>query len=59
MSEKRLNNTVFLMYLITENYCKQHNISTEDFNEYLCNARDIERERGIEALYGFINEDNS
>lgn len=30
MSEKRLNNTIFLMYLVTENYCKQHNISTED-----------------------------
>lgn len=31
MSEKRLNNTIFLMYLVTENYCKKHNISTEDF----------------------------
>lgn len=33
MSEKRLNNTIFLMYLVTENYCKKHNISTEDFLE--------------------------
>jgi hypothetical protein len=31
MSEKRLNNTIFLMYLITENYCKKHHISTEEF----------------------------
>jgi len=31
MSEKRLNNTIFLMYLVTENYCKRHNISIEDF----------------------------
>lgn len=33
MSEKRLNNIIFLMYLVTENYCKKHNISTEDFLE--------------------------
>lgn len=31
MSEKRLNNTIFLMYLVTENYCKKYNIGTEDF----------------------------
>lgn len=31
MSEKRLNNTIFLMYLVTENYCKKYNITTEDF----------------------------
>lgn len=31
MSEKRLNNTIFLMYLVTENYRKKHNISIEDF----------------------------
>ena len=31
MSEKRLNNTIFLMYLVTQNYCRKHNISTEDF----------------------------
>ncbi len=31
MSEKRLNNTIFLMYLVTENYCKGHNISIEEF----------------------------
>ena len=31
MSEKRLNNTIFLMYLVTENYCKKHCLSTEDF----------------------------
>lgn len=31
MSEKRLNNTIFLMFLVTENYCRMHHISTEDF----------------------------
>lgn len=31
MSEKRLNNTIFLMYMVTNNYCKKHNISTQDF----------------------------
>lgn len=31
MSEKSLNNTIFLMYLVTENYCKKHNLSIEDF----------------------------
>ncbi|MDE7019532.1 MAG: DUF3791 domain-containing protein [Lachnospiraceae bacterium] len=31
MSEKRLNNIIFLMYLVTENYCKQHQISANDF----------------------------
>lgn len=31
MSEKRLNNTIFLMYLVTENYCRKYNLSTEDF----------------------------
>lgn len=31
MSEKRLNNTIFLMYLVTENYCKKHGLSTTDF----------------------------
>lgn len=33
MSEKRLNNTIFLMYLVTENYCKKHGLTTEDFLE--------------------------
>lgn len=31
MSEKRLNNTIFLMYVVTNNYCKKHDLSTEDF----------------------------
>ncbi len=31
MSEKRLNNIIFLMYLVTENYCESYNISIEDF----------------------------
>ena len=31
MSEKRINNTIFLMYIATENYCRKYHISTEDF----------------------------
>ncbi|MCD8300123.1 MAG: DUF3791 domain-containing protein [Clostridiales bacterium] len=31
MSEKRLNNTIFLMYLVTDNYCRAHNISAREF----------------------------
>lgn len=31
MSEKRLSNTIFLMYLVTTNYCREHNISADDF----------------------------
>lgn len=31
MTEKRLNNTIFLMYLVTENYRRKHNLSIEDF----------------------------
>lgn len=31
MSEKRLNNTIFLMYMVTNSYCKKHNLSEEDF----------------------------
>ncbi|MCI6997683.1 MAG: DUF3791 domain-containing protein [Eubacterium sp.] len=31
MSEKRLNNTIFLMFLVTENYKKKYNLSSEEF----------------------------
>ena len=31
MSEKRLSNTIFLMYLVTESYCKKHGLSRDDF----------------------------
>lgn len=31
MSEKRLNNTIFLMYLVTKNYCKKHSLTTDEF----------------------------
>ncbi len=31
MSEKRLNNTIFLMFTVTESYKKAHNLSTVDF----------------------------
>lgn len=34
MSEKRINNTIFLMYLVTENYCKKHNMTTEEFLDF-------------------------
>jgi hypothetical protein len=33
MSEKRLNNTIFLMYLVSENYKKAHNLSSRQFLE--------------------------
>jgi len=31
MSEKRLDNTIYLMYLVTEKYKAAHSLSTEDF----------------------------
>lgn len=31
MSEKRLNNTIFLMYLVTEKYMKTYDLSPEEF----------------------------
>lgn len=31
MSEKRLNNTIFLMYLASESYKKKHHLSYQDF----------------------------
>lgn len=31
MSEKRLNNTIFLMYLVTENYRKKYHMTPEEF----------------------------
>lgn len=31
MSEKRLNNTIFLMYVVTNNYCRKHDLSAQDF----------------------------
>lgn len=31
MSEKRLNNTLFLMYLVTKRYCEKRGISTAEF----------------------------
>lgn len=34
MSEKRLNNTIFLMYLITESYRTKHAMSIQDFLEF-------------------------
>ena len=33
MSEKRLNNTIYIMYLVTENYKKIHSLTTEEFLE--------------------------
>lgn len=33
MSEKRLNNTIYIMYLVTENYKKTHALSSEQFYE--------------------------
>lgn len=31
MSEKRLNNTIFLMYLVTESYREKHGLSIDEF----------------------------
>lgn len=31
MSEKRLDNTIYLMYLVTENYKKAHPLTTDQF----------------------------
>ena len=33
MSEKRLNNTIYIMYLVTENYKKAHSLTTNQFLE--------------------------
>lgn len=33
MSEKRLNNTIFLMFLVTDNYCRAHNMTPKEFRE--------------------------
>ena len=33
MSEKRLNYTIYIMYLVTENYKKYHSLTTEQFLE--------------------------
>lgn len=33
MSEKRLNNTIFLMYLVTKRYCEKYSISVKEFLE--------------------------
>lgn len=31
MSEKRLNNTIFLMYMVTESYKKAYNLTNQQF----------------------------
>lgn len=33
MSEKRLDNTIYIMYLVTENYKKAHSLTSEQFIE--------------------------
>lgn len=33
MSEKRLNNTIFLMYMVTESYKKKYGLSSMEFLE--------------------------
>lgn len=33
MSEKRLDNTIYIMYLVTENYKKIHSLTTDQFCE--------------------------
>ena len=31
MSDKRINNNIYIMYLVTENYKKAHSLTTEQF----------------------------
>ena len=31
MSEKRVNNTIFLMYLVTESYRKKYGLSRQEY----------------------------
>lgn len=33
MSEKRLNNSIFLMYLVSTNYMKKHSMTVKSFSE--------------------------
>ena len=33
MSEKRLNNTIFLMFMVSENYKKSHRLTSAQFLE--------------------------
>lgn len=33
MLERRLDNTIFIMYLVTQYYCKERNLTTEQFLE--------------------------
>ncbi|MCX4327182.1 MAG: hypothetical protein OSJ45_07790 [Lachnospiraceae bacterium] len=33
MLERRLDNTIFIMYLVTQYYCKARNLTTEQFLE--------------------------
>ncbi|MCD8201083.1 MAG: hypothetical protein LUD47_03340 [Clostridia bacterium] len=40
MTERRLNNTIFLMYLCLDIYCKAHDITARQFLE-LCKEHDI------------------
>ena len=41
MSEKRLNNTIYIMYLVTENYKKAHSLTTEQFMNFVGECPDI------------------
>ncbi len=40
MTEKRLNNTIFLMYVATDSYCKAHKLTPKEFLK-------IDEEHGI------------
>ncbi|MCD8118102.1 MAG: DUF3791 domain-containing protein [Lachnospiraceae bacterium] len=33
MSERRLNNTIFLMFLVTDNYCRAHEMTPREFRK--------------------------
>lgn len=70
MSEKRLNNTIFLMYLVTERYKRARHLSNEQFLEmnrkyailnYISECPDIfdsmSEDEMIEEIDEYVRED--
>lgn len=33
MNDRRLTNTIYLMYVVMDSYCKAHNLTTKEFIE--------------------------
>jgi hypothetical protein len=70
MSEKRLNNTIFLMYMVTESYKKKHGMSSQEFLEldkkyyilnYISECPDIfdsmTKQEMVEEIEQYVSED--